>query len=269
MEKSIRALWKQVFRDTDEYIDLFFMKRYNPANAMVVHDDNKVVSMLFALPIDLVLQDKIVSARYVYAVGTSPQFRQRGLSSLLLEAMHERLTEKGVQASILVPASEDLFAFYERRGYQTIFHIKIKTETFHDNSEKLLLKKSTLCEQYELRDNFFSSSRLYARWGREALAYQDAEISLLKGDVLAFDDPYRGYAVCVPTDMGVSVKELITGPQEDVILKAIAAHYQVKNLVVRRWGGENDKPFGMIKWYSQKRRKFTNAKPPYLGLVLD
>ena len=269
MEKSLRALWKEVFHDSDEYIDLFFSKRYNPSHAMVVHENNEVVSMLFALPIDLIMQGEIISASYVYAVGTLPQFRRRGLSGLLLDHMHNWLKEKGVQASVLVPASKELFMFYEVRGYQTAFHIDIKKETFRDYSNIISLKKSTLCEQQELRDKYFSSSRLFARWGREALAYQDAEISFLGGDVFAFDDPYRGYAVCVPSEEGIAVKELIVGSQDELVLKAIAAHYRAEKLIVRRLGGENHKPFGMIKWYRPQPQTSQNAKPPYLGLALD
>ena len=269
MEKPLRTLWKEVFHDSDEYINLFFTKRYNPSHAMVVHESDEVVSMLFALPMDLVIQGQIISARYVYAVGTSPKFRRKGLSGLLLDNMHARLAEKGVHASVLVPASHDLFMFYAARGYQTEFYVEITNETFRQFSGKTLLRKSSLCEQQEVRDSFFSSSRLFARWSREALTYQDAEISFLKGDVFAFDDPYRGYAVCVPTNEGIAVKELITGPQDDIVLQAIAAHYRVEKLTVRRLGGESHKPFGMIKWYHPQPQTPQNAKPPYLGLALD
>ena len=38
-ENALKALWREVFGDTDEYIDAFFQNVYQPGMASVIEED--------------------------------------------------------------------------------------------------------------------------------------------------------------------------------------------------------------------------------------
>ena len=63
-EKSLKALWHEVFGDTDVYIDTFFRELYRPGMASVVEEDGKIVAAAYAVPFGAV--------RYIFAVATKP-----------------------------------------------------------------------------------------------------------------------------------------------------------------------------------------------------
>ena len=81
---QLKALWKNVFGDTDEYISLFFEKRFTPSQCVAAISGGKVVGMLFLLPFDLVCGNERYSGRYIYAVATHPDHRRQGISEAML-----------------------------------------------------------------------------------------------------------------------------------------------------------------------------------------
>jgi ribosomal protein S18 acetylase RimI-like enzyme len=125
-------LYKRTFGDSDDYVRLFFERRFVADQAMVAIYNGNIASMLFALPIDIVSGSRVYSARYIYAVATDPDYRLLGLSSMLLEKTHQELSDNKVELSLLVPASQSLFSYYERRGYKTQFYIN--TEIYNSKN---------------------------------------------------------------------------------------------------------------------------------------
>lgn len=69
-ENALKALWREVFGDTDEYIDAFFQNVYQPGMASVIEEDGTVVAAAYAVPFGAV--------RYIFAVATKPEYRGRG-----------------------------------------------------------------------------------------------------------------------------------------------------------------------------------------------
>ena len=69
-ENALKALWREVFGDTDEYIDAFFQNVYQPGMASVIEEDGTVVAAAYAVPFGAV--------RYIFAVATRPKYRGRG-----------------------------------------------------------------------------------------------------------------------------------------------------------------------------------------------
>ncbi len=80
--------------------------------------DERVVSMLFALPFTFFCGEREVSAAYIYAVSTVPACRGRGYMKLLLQRVEALLRESGVALVFLLPASEGLRRYYAALGYE-------------------------------------------------------------------------------------------------------------------------------------------------------
>lgn len=272
MEEALRVLWRRVFGDPQEYIDLFFRRRWPTGETLVLLQEGAPVSMLTLLPLTVTSGDRVYEARYIYAVGTDPDHRARGYSGRLLQAAQARMTSQGVDVSMLVPASTGLFDFYAARGFRTEFFVTDRRVTADRTVDGALPApyRAELAELRGLRDDIFSDSALYARWDRAALAYQDAEAALTGGEALAFGRPAWGYALCYRQGRQLLIKELAVSPEnQEAALAALARHYDADRIQVRLRAGEGAIPFGMTQWYRPKGRESGGQAPPYLSLVLD
>lgn len=277
MAAPLKQLWQIVFGDAEAYINLFFDQRFSPEHTMVALFEGAPVAMLYLLPITIRQDDIDYDARYIYAVGTHPDFRSQGLSGRLLAATHERLTAEGVALSLLVPAEPSLFHYYGTRGYTTEFYrqtvdFMVQPGSKSKGGEQAALAPAELPDLFELRDRAFGQSGLYARWDADALRYQQKEVALLGGETLMFGTPEAGYALCYPAGESVIIKEWTGRALYPEILNAIAARYN-RDKITLRLPADFDadgtaQPFAMTKWYLSERNA-PQGKAPYLSLVLD
>ena len=99
-EPGLKALWSAVFGDTEAFIDTFFRAVYTPGMAAVAERDGQIVSAAYRVPFG--------PYAYIYAVGTLPAYRGRGLGRAVT------LAAAGGGPAYLLPASPGLRAWYER-----------------------------------------------------------------------------------------------------------------------------------------------------------
>ncbi len=110
---QLKELWKESFNDTDDAIDTFFENAFSMDRCMCVFDNGIIAASLYWF--NCTLYDKRIA--YIYAVSTAKQHRGKGFCRKLMEHTHLHLSSLGYSGSILVPASESLFGFYEKIGY--------------------------------------------------------------------------------------------------------------------------------------------------------
>jgi len=267
---DIRSLWQTVFGDTERYIELFLEQRFEPSQCAVAKSRGKVVAMLFMLPFVMRLPDAEYQGRYIYAVATHPDFRSRGISTELLEFAHERAESEGAALSVLVPASESLFRYYADRGFATEFYKRELTLTPDGDGERGLAV-AKLQDMISLRRDCFSKSRAFVDWDERALFHQQNENELLGGETLCFSQPQKGYALCLPTDDGVFIREWAAVELYPSVISAVANRYKAKKVRIRVAADPSDAdavPFAMTKWYISER-KAQRGTPAMISLVLD
>lgn len=97
-EHALKALWKEVFGDTDEYIDTFFREIYRPGMASVIEQDGEIAAAAYAVPFG--------ECRYIYAVATKPEYRGRGYGRAVT------LAASGGEPAYLCPANATLRCWY-------------------------------------------------------------------------------------------------------------------------------------------------------------
>lgn len=113
----IREIWKECFGDGDDYINLYLKGRFEPENMLVIHMDGKPVSMASFLPVTVTVHGEKKPARYVYAVATLPDYRDRGYAAEILRFAAEYYKEP----LILQPAEEELVDYYAKLGFVKAF----------------------------------------------------------------------------------------------------------------------------------------------------
>lgn len=187
---EMKALWKECFYDSDEFIDYYFNERTSIDRALVIKEQ-KIVSMLHIIPMKIRTVSSIIDVGFIAGVATSPLYRKRGFANKLLDFAVEIAQKKGYSALILSPVDEQ---FYLNAGFNTISYREMHTltgETSHSIIDEIETKPdvSELCEIYRK----FMDSRgasFYAERKKEDFELLLHEYSLSDGMVVACDGAY-------------------------------------------------------------------------------
>lgn len=112
-----RALWQQCFSDSNDFLQLYFNKKYAPSLNSFIEENGQVVSALQRLPYRMHWENTDIPVGYISGACTSPERRGRGLMRRLLGQAHRRMYADGQWFSLLIPADETLRQYYARSGY--------------------------------------------------------------------------------------------------------------------------------------------------------
>ncbi len=108
-----KEIYREAFGDGEpDFKNALFDTCFTYCNYL--KDREKAVSMLFALPCEIVSEQKKIAGVYVYAAATLKAFRKRGYMSALLEKV--KADTDGIV--FLRPADENLIKFYEKCGFK-------------------------------------------------------------------------------------------------------------------------------------------------------
>ncbi len=261
----LMELWALIFGDTPEQIADYFARRHRDEDMLVAVEGGVLCGMLSMLPLTLVLGGEEYAARYVYAVATDPAFRGRGIATDLLMHAHAEMAARGAQASTLVPASESLFGYYEKRGYRTAFTLDIRA---FDAVSLPFVPAGARCapcppgRYARMRDAAFSGRGFYARWDEQAVAFAAEGLNL----TYLTSEAGEGCALWERDEGGALVRELALVGMP--VLDAVAIlHTAAKAASYRVRLPGNDVPFGMIHWLVPPPQGA--VRPGYLALALD
>ena len=113
-QREMRAMWHDIFGDDVAEIDSFLV-RHTDAIPLIHKEDDRVVSMLFVVPLQMWEQ----RVAYIYAVATLPEYRGRGIASKLLnEALQLVEQSRKFDCVALIPSSTESKRLYERLGFE-------------------------------------------------------------------------------------------------------------------------------------------------------
>ena len=122
---ALKEIWKLCFGDPEIYIDLYFQTRDWIRETAVLCIGNRAVSMLAMIPANLVDRNgERCSASMIFAVATHPEHRKLGYADRLLEFCNRHLASIHTTVTLLVPADEQLFRYYGKRGYRNGFFLR-------------------------------------------------------------------------------------------------------------------------------------------------
>lgn len=153
MLPQLKNVWKQVFGDEDEYINLIFDQKYNPSLSLVVVYRRQVVSMLHLQPYTLKMWGHRIPFYYLMGLATLPQFRGKGLMERLIHHAHRLMHLRGIPLAVLVPAEQSLFAYYQQFGYVQTSH---RGSEVSPSLQSILQNADSECDAYQCFDRHFN-----------------------------------------------------------------------------------------------------------------
>ena len=140
----LKKMWKDIFKDDDSYIDLFFSYKFKEGNTFVIRDNGKIISTLYVEYTDIFIDEKIYKGAYFCGIATLSEYRKKGYAKKLIEYAKENI--KNVDIIYLIPANESLFDFYKEAGFR-VFTCLDKEKVIVDgefvnmyNKERLLVE---------------------------------------------------------------------------------------------------------------------------------
>ncbi len=251
--QSLKELWVECFPNDVEYSKFFFERIFKLNFARVVEADGKVVAMLHSFPYNFATPEGELSAKYIYGVGTSSEYRGRGLAGKLLQ-----YEANSCDFIAIIPQSESLFDFYKKYGYTEIFEVSKSvakpdgvihlTRACEQDIEKLDAMYEKLCE------GCIHPIRSEERWKTIM-----AEFEFLGGGISLFDG---GYCVHYEYNEKTEICEMYSPEISAEVLVGAFGHECV---VTSRGGGIK---LGAVKIISERAKKvFQRGYGRYLNLM--
>lgn len=250
---QLKTLWMEAFEDSPQATDYYFEHRFLPQGMLVEEQAGTIRGMLSMLPMELVLAGRSWPARYLFAIATGRAHRGQGISSRLIEQALAQSQAAGDAAAMLVPAGEELFRFYGKRGFTSRFFIRrwtVQAQELPPCPADARLEALTAEDMLRLRDNAFGGHGLFARWGEDALAYIVGAAHAFGGVLFRLRaGAADGYAFGEWDGTTLMVKELaVTGMTPDTALAILHTRAQAARYTVRlKDAGDTGErlPFGM------------------------
>lgn len=205
--KGIISLWQEAFEDTEEFINRFLGNMVYTENMLIYLSNDEVLGMASMLPVYCGKS----AGRYIYAVATRKAHRGKGVCQNIMQAVDEFIKTNNEKFAVLVPASQSLFEFYGKMGYNQIIY-----QPNLPGINEIGQQCSTF-EYFKIRENLFENYNLIG-WSEESLKY-----------ILSFGETRLCGSGAIYRE-GEEVKEA---------------------LVPEIFNGEWTKPFAEIKYYDE------------------
>ncbi len=175
-QQELKRLWEKAFGDEQTFIETFFETAYAPECCRVAIQDGKLAGMLFWFDCSLA-SEKIA---YIYGVATDPTVQGQGVATELMKNVHSLLQNSGYSGAILVPGSENLFRFYEKRGYAVVGRV---SEGVAQASESVRIERVDADTYGQLREKMLPPNAVHQQ-GRN-MAFLDRLADCYCGDGFA------------------------------------------------------------------------------------
>lgn len=217
-KEEVKALWKRCFNDSDEFVDLYFEKRYKDEINLAVRQEGRIVSALQTLSYPMTFCGEIIPASYISGACTHPDYRRQGWMHRLLADAHRKMYEEDVWVSMLIPANEALFGYYAKSGYAPVFgyaRLKMPAKelglsplyTFLDETDN----RTCLCEHYRYFSHSLRKRSCCVLHPKDDFRVIMADLRLSEGRLLVArrGGLVNGMAFCVMEEDHLIVKELL------------------------------------------------------------
>lgn len=278
-EPYLKQLWKLCFADDDNFIEFYFKNRYSEHKVIVLLSDGIIASMLTIIDITQNCRLKPHKAAMIYAVATHPDYQKRGFAARLMAFCDDYLIKNEYDLSVLVPAGQSLFGYYNKQGYKNGFTLR-ETYLLYENIN--CINNNIHCKMQPVKADDYNKIRNNFLTGTDYIQYNDREIEYQKklsqfsgADIYSFE--LKSTVGCIALEIfnnTLLIKELLI-PDDllNSVLVQIVKQYKYEKYILRTPAfcdtgpGENIKAFGMIKSFCNSDLYLPSNN--YLGLAFD
>lgn len=195
MENELKKIWKQCFRDSEEYINWYFDNIY-PMNQVKVYKEKNIIGAIHENLYKSSFNSQPIGVKYLYAVGVLPENRGEGVMSRLFKEVIVDSLKKKEFVLTLVPVNEKI---YQNYGFEYISFLARYTIPFDTISAKkryiiekitkkslnseVMLELNEIYEQNMDKDCFYLKRDINL-WKKfiEELFFENGELYVVKNE---------------------------------------------------------------------------------------
>lgn len=263
----LKKLWLDCFEEKSEAVDLFFERCMDFTSIYTASVEKKPIAMLFL--VHSTLNGK--KAHYLCSAATQGEYRNLGIMSRLIDFALADSHKNGDIYSLLFPANEKLYSYYERLGYKALCSASRKVfsreelRRFADNRQSNLpLENSYNYEELQrlcLKDNFLFQNNKFISFATDYYSLYDCE-TVKSDNCFALIDEDNGTAdvfYSLYTDFSVLAEKILKNTTAKRFVFTGNPDSEIYNNSI------NEK-YGMIKSLDNNEKIPENT---YIGITLS
>lgn len=120
---EVKKIWRESFKDSTQYVDMYFNRVYRDEDAMLLVKDGHTVSSLLLQPYSFRFHNDILPIGYIAGAATRRSCRGRGYMSELMRHTLQEAVSRGYMMCALIPAHDWLYFYYDKFGFSTVFYV--------------------------------------------------------------------------------------------------------------------------------------------------
>lgn len=263
----LKNLWLDSFGEKSEAVDLFFNQCIDFTTIYTASIEEKTVAMLFL--VHSTLNGK--NAHYLCSAATSSEYRNLGIMGKLIEFALEDSRKNGDVYSLLFPANDTLYSYYERFGYKPLCTVKKAVFSREELRRFSLNNQNNLTDEtsynYEelqkvcLKDNFLLQNNNFISFASDYYSLYDCK-TVKSNNCFALVEEENGIA-----EVFYSIYESL-GSLAQALLKNTTAklfEFTVK-ADDKLYNNYKNEKYGMIKSLDNNEKIPENT---YIGITLS
>lgn len=267
---TIKKLWKEIFHDSDLFLDAFFTNIFKPNQCLVSTENEELCAAMQLLPYKFCDKGSFYNAVYIYAVMTKPEKRNAGHMGLLFQFAFQELHKQQVELVFLIPQNECLFEMYSKYGFKPAFIQARKTLQLPFFNEQAILPTT--------HDAYAFYLEVMSRHKTIVQTYKQFEFvykSILQegGELLAIQMNATVEAICfvLPHQNTVRVLDVVAlnQPAFERMLGAVSTKYNVSEAIVSSYLLPENNYIGMAQLLQPTNLQFKFVQTAYLSLMLN
>lgn len=273
--EELKRLYQACFDEKDEAVRILFEEYGLVQYCHAALCGGEIAATLYLLPAQAAENGRAVQAHYLFAAGTLPKYRGRGLMNGLIHYALSCAAARGDRYSALLPAGRGLYQFYARFGYRPVYRSKCAAATqarlFSLPAETCKVINCSFDKLAGLRFNILLEQNGSLLWDSRHLALAQKLSGQYGGGLFTAD---KGAVYYLREGQNVYAHEIICKDADlKALLKTFAMQVPAKLYRLRlpafigSAGGMAR--CGMIKPLSKDALPPTAMRCPYLGLALD
>lgn len=270
---QIEAIYDACFPGEEAFRAWFFHRVWKAEHTLLWDEGGQILSCLQDIPVELMKGKSLYPAHYIYAAGTLPHARGRGLMGRLLGRAFEDGVSRGQLFSTLITQDKGLFAFYHPFGYTTVsavgtaripagelpvgWHIRPAVEADFEAIDRIY-RAETAGRLAFMRDKSYYAAMLDL--------YGDNMVVLIDDESIV-----KAYAFAGPTEKTALLSEVM-GPENRALASGLGYKQGLPaTLQGVAHGKENQFPLGCVKALTADAQKLLDMLEfaPYLNIMFN
>jgi predicted acetyltransferase len=233
-KQDIIYLWQTSFpEDSQEFVEMYFSRKYKKENTLVYTLDNKIVSCLQMLPYTITFYNHVCKFSYISGAATLPNYKNKGIMSKLLSHSFIEMKNSGDIFTVLIPQKAWLINFYQKYGYTPCFEhslipVSLEKNCFLDIFSVLKLDNIHLKEAYNYYYNHCKKQNMFVLKNFDNFTVIWEELTLFSGTILLCYELEKicGICFCSVSSEKVIIKDLFADSE---MAKKQILHFVMKN----------------------------------------